>query len=287
MVTPSAGVYIKSVCGSLMIPMTHWRFFERTDAMTESVLFSRDGYVATLTLNQPERHNALGADQLAGVIRALDEVRADGGVRVLVITGAGEKTFCSGAALDELGGDELTENNFQGTTARVAALPIPTVCAVNGNVFGGGVELALACDFRIGVEGSRMQVPAAAIGLCYPLEGIRRFLEVLGPQVTRRLLVGAETLHGDAMREIGFLDQMVPRPELSNAVGAFADHLASLAPLAVQAMKQVLRQATTDQVGEEFRDAVLFAYLIKITVALIDTPFLYLTKCGRLQPRDL
>ena len=97
-----------------------------------------------------------------------------------------------------------------------------------------------------------MQVPAAAIGLCYPLEGIRRFLEVLGPQVTRRLLVGAEVFQGDAMREIGFLDQSVPRAELASASGALAGHIADLAPLAVQSMKQVLRQATTDQVDEDF-----------------------------------
>ncbi|NND69245.1 MAG: enoyl-CoA hydratase/isomerase family protein [Halioglobus sp.] len=216
--------------------------------MTESILLTRDGHVATLTLNQPERHNALGAEQLAAIVVALDEVRASHAVRVLVVTGTGDKTFCAGAALDELGGSELTENAFQGTTAQIAALPIPTICAVNGNVFGGGVELALACDFRIGVEGARMQVPAAAIGLCYPLEGIRRFLEVLGPQIVRRLLVGAETFHGEAMREIGFLDQLVPRTELADATNALAGHIASLAPLAVQAMNQVLRQATTDHV---------------------------------------
>ena len=220
--------------------------------MTESVLFSLEGHVATLTLNQPERHNALGAEQLAGVSRALNELDSNADVRVLVVTGAGEKTFCAGAALDELGGSELTENHFQGTTARIAALPIPTICALNGNVFGGGVELALACDFRIGVEGARMQVPAAAIGLCYPLEGIRRFLEVLGPQVTRRLLVGAEVFQGDAMREIGFLDQSVPRAELASASSALAGHITDMAPLAVQSMKQVLRQATTDQVDEDF-----------------------------------
>ncbi len=218
--------------------------------MTDTVRFVSYGHIATLTLNQPERHNALGAEQLAAIATILDEVRADDSVRVLVVTGAGGKTFCAGAALDELGGDELTQNNFQGTTARVAALPIPTVCALNGNVFGGGVELALACDFRIGVEGSRMQVPAAAIGLCYPLEGIRRFLEVLGPQVARRLLVGAETFHGEDMHRIGFLDKLVAPTELEPESRALATHLASLAPLAVQAMKQVLRQATTDQVDE-------------------------------------
>lgn len=216
--------------------------------MTQTVHLARSGHVATLTLNQPERHNALGAEQLAAIVLALDELRADQQVRVLVVTGAGEKTFCAGAALNELGGNELTENAFQGTTARIAALPLPTICAVNGNVFGGGVELALACDFRIGVEGSRMQVPAAAIGLSYPIEGVRRFLEVLGPQVARRLLVGAETFRGDSMREIGFLDQLVPRAELASATDALAQHIASLAPLAVQAMKQVLRQASTDQV---------------------------------------
>ena len=218
--------------------------------MSESVQLTRDGQVATLTLNQAERHNALGAEQLAAVRGFLDEVQSDDSVRVLVLTGAGEKTFCAGAALNELGGDELTENNFQGTTARVAALRIPTICAVNGNVFGGGVELALACDFRIGVEGSRMQVPAGAIGLCYPLEGIRRFLEVLGPQITRRLLVGAETFRGDAMREIGFLDRLVSRPELERETSALAAHISGLAPLAVQSMKQILRQATTDQIDE-------------------------------------
>lgn len=222
----------------------------------DAVLFSRSGHVATLTLNQPGRHNALGAEQLAALLRVLDGVRNDESIRVLVVTGAGEKTFCAGAALDELGGDELTENAFQGTTARIAALPIPTLCAVNGNVFGGGVELALACDFRIGVEGARMQVPAAAIGLCYPLEGIRRFLEVLGPQVARRLLVAAETFEGEAMREIGFLDRVVPRSELQAEAKALAEHIAGLAPLAVQAMKQVLRQATTDQVDAEAASAL-------------------------------
>lgn len=216
--------------------------------MSESIQLKSNGHVATLTLNQPDRHNALGTEQLAAIVCALEDLRADDKVRVLVITGAGEKTFCAGAALNELGGSELTENAFQGTTAQIAALPIPTICAVNGNVFGGGVELALACDFRIGIEGARMQVPAAAIGLCYPLEGIRRFLEVLGPQVARRLLVGAEVFDGEAMREIGFLDQLVPRAELAAATKSLAEHIAGLAPLAVQAMKQVLRQATTDQI---------------------------------------
>lgn len=219
--------------------------------MTDTVLYSREGHIAHLVLNNPPRHNALGAEQLHAIRGYIEEVSADEQARVLVLTGAGEKTFCAGASLQELGAGEVTENAFQGMTAALAALSLPTICALNGNVFGGGVELALACDFRIGIENSRMQVPAAAIGLCYPLEGIRRFLEVLSPQQTRRLLVAAEVFEAEAMLEMGFLDRLVARRELDSEVDAFATHIANLAPLAVQSMKKLLRQASTDQIDVE------------------------------------
>ncbi|MFT4615470.1 MAG: enoyl-CoA hydratase/carnithine racemase, partial [Bacteroidia bacterium] len=216
--------------------------------MTDTVLYSREGHVARLVLNNPQRHNALGAEQLAAIRACLEKLSVDTQARVLIVTGVGDKTFCAGASLQELGAGEVTANAFQGMTAALAAVPLPTICALNGNVFGGGVELALACDFRIGIEGSRLQVPAAAIGLCYPLEGIRRFLEVLGPQQARRILVAAEAFEADAMLGIGFLDRLVARHELESEVEAFAAHIATLAPLAVQSMKQILRQASTDQV---------------------------------------
>ncbi len=211
--------------------------------MAETVLYRQEGHIGYLTLNNPERHNSLGKQELEALHDYLEALERDEQVRVLLVTGSGDKTFCAGASLQELGSGEITGDRFQEVTDRLAALPIPTIAALNGNVFGGGVEMALSCDFRIGVEGSRMRVPAAAIGLCYPLSGINRFVERLGVNLAKRILVAAEEFDAEAMLHIGFLDHLV----LANQLEAFSQEMAhrigELAPLAVQAMKSILQQA--------------------------------------------
>jgi enoyl-CoA hydratase/carnithine racemase len=196
-------------------------------------------------LNDPERHNSLGQEQLEAIQARLTDIANDEQIRVLVVTGAGEKTFCAGASLKQLGEGQISGDCFQATTDQLAALKIPTICALNGNVFGGGVELALSCDFRIGVEGSRMRVPAAAIGLCYPLSGINRFVERLGVNLAKRILVASEEFDADAMLEVGFLDHLVLQSQLEQTVQDLANHIAELAPLAVRAMKAILQQAAS------------------------------------------
>jgi enoyl-CoA hydratase/carnithine racemase len=161
----------------------------------------------------------------------------------LIVTGVGDKTFCAGASLQELSGGAMKEDAFQKMTAQLAELRIPTICAMNGDVFGGGVELAVSCDFRIGVEGSRMRVPAAAIGLCYPLAGIQRFVECLGVNLSKRILVASEEFSAAEMSKIGILDHLVAPPDLAAFTNNFAQHIADLAPMAVQSMKAILRQA--------------------------------------------
>jgi enoyl-CoA hydratase/carnithine racemase len=219
--------------------------------MTDSILFETGGHVARLTLNKPERHNSLGADELTAIQAHLASVEADPDLRVLVVTGNGDKTFCAGAALNELGAGKISGDFFQQTTDRLAALRVPTICALNGNVFGGGVELALSCDFRLGVAGSRLRVPAAQIGLCYPLSGINRFVERLGVNLAKRLLVAAEEFDADAMLAMGFLDHLVAREALAARTEEMADRIAGLAPLAVQAMKAILQQAAAGGIDRE------------------------------------
>ena len=122
-------------------------------AMTDTIQYNRSGHVGRLLLNDPERHNALGQEQLQAIQAHLRDIAQDDQVRVLIVTGAGDKTFCAGASLRELDAGEMRDDIFQATTTQIAELAIPTICALNGNVFGGGVELALSCDFRIGVDG--------------------------------------------------------------------------------------------------------------------------------------
>lgn len=209
--------------------------------MTDTVTFQADGAIGRLVLNDPDRHNALGREQLRAIRQHFEVIRANPELRVLVITGAGEKTFCAGASLRELSAGELADNAFQQMTADLAALELPTICALNGSVFGGGVELAASCDLRIGIEGTRMRVPAAAFGLCYPPQGIRRLVECLGPRAARRVLLTAEELDASTMFAIGFLDYLVPRQQLDQRSRELAAHMAGLAPLAVQGMKRILR----------------------------------------------
>jgi enoyl-CoA hydratase/carnithine racemase len=219
--------------------------------MTDTILYSRTGHVGRLVLNNPKRHNSLGREQLDGIQSRLTQVAADEQVRVLIITGAGEKTFCAGASLQELSDGQIRDEAFQRMTGQLADLPIPTICAMNGDVFGGGVELAVSCDFRIGIEGCRARVPAAAIGLCYPLRGIYRFIDCLGVGLTKRILLASEEFYANTLLEIGFLDHLVSPENLGDFVDDYAEHIAGLAPLAVQSMKSILRQVAAGAIDHE------------------------------------
>jgi enoyl-CoA hydratase/carnithine racemase len=219
--------------------------------MTDSILYSSSGHIGRLVLNNAERHNALGAEQLRLMQTYLAQVASDEQIRVLVVTGAGDKTFCAGASLKELSSGEMDGDLFQNTALQLSRLPVPTICALNGNVFGGGVEIALSCDFRIGLEGSRLRVPAAAIGICYTLTGIQRFVECLGVATAKRLLIAAEELDSTAMLETGFLDHLVLPGQLEDVSESMAQQIAGLAPLAVRSMKEILQQAAGEGIDRE------------------------------------
>ena len=219
--------------------------------MTDTILYNRSGHIGSLTLNNPDRHNSLGQEELEAIQDCLTRIEDDDEIRVLVLTGAGEKTFCAGASLNQLGAGKISGDYFQQTTEKLAQLPIPTICSLNGNVFGGGVELALSCDFRVGIEDTRMRVPAAALGLCYPLSGINLFVERLGVNLAKRILVASEEFDADAMLEVGFLDHLVLRAQLEETTQGLAQHIADLAPLAVRAMKKILQQAAREGINLE------------------------------------
>lgn len=224
--------------------------------MTETILYERTGHIGRLVLNNPSQHNALGQEQLAAIQAHLATVAADEQVRVLIVTGWGDKTFCAGASLQQLGSGNLSGDQFQETTDMLAHLAIPTICAINGNVYGGGVELALSCDFRIGIAGSKLRVPAAAIGLCYPISGINRFVERLGVSAAKRMLLAVEEMEAETLLQIGFLDHLVQPAALDEAAETLALRISNLAPLAVRAMKQVIQQAASGQIDRDEAQAL-------------------------------
>jgi len=219
--------------------------------MTKTVLYQQDGHIARLTLNRPEKHNALGEVELTLIQQYVSITDENRDVRVLIVSGNGGSTFCAGASLEQMNSGQISGDFFQQTTDMLRASRVPTICAVNGNVFGGGVELALSCDFRVGIEDTRMRVPAAAIGLCYPLQGINRFVEKLGVNVAKRILIAAEELSADDMLSVGFLDHLVMPAQLEQIVERLAGSIAGLAPMAVQSMKVILKQVAAGNVDEK------------------------------------
>ena len=200
------------------------------------------GAIASITLNNPQKHNSLSANDIELFLSHLECVETRPELRVLVITGNGPKTFCAGVSLAELEGDSAIEELFQELTDKLANIKLPTLCAMNGSAFGGGAEISLCCDFRIGVKGMTVQIPAARFGLCYPINGIQRYIQRLGVNTAKRLLMAAETIDAETLLSGGYLTHLVERDELTETAEQMAENLSKLAPLAVTGMKQICDQ---------------------------------------------
>jgi len=207
----------------------------------DPLLITREGGVVTLRLNQPEKHNALDLAAMRNLTDTLNELGSDSTIRVLALTGAGERTFCAGADLS--GVDEnfpWWENPLDTISSRLEALPFATVCVLNGAVYGGGTDLALACDFRIGKTTARTFIPPARFGIHYPINGLRRAQERIGMSAAKRLYLAGETFDATEMKACGFLDHAIEPDQHADFVARYVAELAAMAPLAVKGMKYVL-----------------------------------------------
>ena len=207
---------------------------------------------ATLTLNRPAHHNRLHVEDLLALQRHFDRLAADPAVRLLVLTGAG-RSFCSGFNLGDFGdvdGEPAAggaaplagPHLFEQTVDALEALAVPTICRFNGPVYGGATDLALACDFRVGVAGMTLRMPAARLGLHYYPSGLQRYVSRLGLATAKRLFLLAEDVPADQLLVLGYLDRLVDAAQLDAEVQTIADALAAGAPLALRGMKASLNE---------------------------------------------
>src|SRR5277367_1369464 len=202
---------------------------------------------ATIRLNRPREHNRLEPDDLAVLRETFTRIDRDPNVRVLVLTGTG-KSFSSGyhiGALLERHAEKSPvrsndDDTFEIVVNRLEALRVPTIAALQGSVYGGATDLALACDFHIGVAGMRMLMPAARLGIIYYPAGIERYVSRLGVAAAKRLFLTAEPIEAEEMRRIGYLDEIVPADELDARVDALVATLAANAPIALAGLKQAI-----------------------------------------------
>jgi len=204
----------------------------------------RDG-VATVTLCRPQQHNRLDPADTTVLAAHVAAIRADTSVRVAIFTGEGEKTFSSGYTVDAI--LEHLDSSFEILLDAIESLPMPTLCALNGSVYGGATDLALCCDFRIGVTGSRMFMPAARFGLHYYPGGMRRYVTRLGLTQAKKLFLTAMTIDAEEMKNIGFLTELVEPSELQASVQSYVSAILATEAGVVRSMKAHLNAIADGQ----------------------------------------
>lgn len=197
--------------------------------------------VAEVVLARPEARNALSVEMCRGIVAALDEVVASPDARCVLLRGEG-KVFCSGAdfaAVSGSGGLEFLPA-FEEMLEAVACFPLPTVAVIQGGAFGGGLQLATVCDFRIAAEDAQLGIPAARIGIVVNFENVERLVRLAGVARAKEILMAAHTLTGAEASAAGLVTRSVPADELDAAARSFAGEVAALSPQSVQGAKQAI-----------------------------------------------
>ena len=210
---------------------------------------SIQGSRATLHLNRPLVMNRVQPEDIVEIMRILGQVEANPDVRVLVIASTG-KSFSAGAHLGNMarqaaaGGIRDTPGaSFEDMINRLEMLKIPTIARLHGGVYGGSTDMALACDFRVGVTPQTvMFMPAARIGVHYYESGLRRYVSRLGFNNAKRLFMLAEEQSSEELLRIGYLTDLVAPEELDARIDTIANRLGELAPLAVQGAKRAINE---------------------------------------------
>ena len=223
-------------------------------------VFDIDGARATIRLNRPKHLNRLQPGDLDALLKLFDRIEADPTLRVLVLTGTG-RAFSAGYDLNSLAEratsaveQKSAGSAFEVVVNRLEDLAVPTICRLNGGVYGGSTDLALACDFRIGVDSCEMFMPAARLGLHYYKSGIKRYVSRLGVDNAKRLFLTAERIGAPEMLRIGYLTAMVPAEAFDEEVDRLAAVLAGNAPVAMAGMKRAINEFARGGLDEDAAD---------------------------------
>jgi enoyl-CoA hydratase/carnithine racemase len=224
--------------------------------VADQLTVARDGAVAVLTIDRPEKRNAMTAAMWAALPDLLAGLADDATVRVLVVTGAGP-SFCAGADIgDLLSGpdpeDPMAEVRRDNLAAQAAlrAFPHPTVAAIRGHCIGGGVEIAASCDLRVTDPTGVFGVTPAKVGVVYAPASTKALVDLVGPAMTKYPLFSGELVDAETALRAGLVDRLVPAEALDAEVHRFAGVLASRSALSQRATKEVVAALTAGRDGE-------------------------------------
>jgi enoyl-CoA hydratase/carnithine racemase len=223
------------------------------NASTEQMIAEKDGAIGWLIINNPARHNAMSRDMYEAIPRIMAQFEADEDVRVIVLRGAGDKAFVSGADISKFESQRSTPEDqirwsatTQGASDAISDVSKPTIAMINGYCLGGGVALAVSCDLRIASERSRFAVPAAKLSVGYGAHGIRKLMNVVNPAFVKEIFYTARQFSAEEALAMGWVNRVLPSEQLEGYVREYAGTIAANAPLTLRAVKATVRELLKD-----------------------------------------
>lgn len=242
-------------------------FIGEINVTTDKILARREGPIGFVVFNNPERRNAVSLEMWRRAGEVLAEFAQDDGVRVVVLTGAGDKSFVSGADIsrfeDERANADAQENytkTSSGMRKILRELGKPTIAMIRGYCIGGGMSLALSCDLRICSDDAQFGIPAARLGIGYGIEGLGRLVELVGPSTAKEFIYTARRYTAAEALRMGIVNQVFPAQSLEAAVRDIANGIAANAPLSILTAKRVVDELMKDPAR---RDVALCERLVK------------------------
>jgi enoyl-CoA hydratase/carnithine racemase len=217
--------------------------------LTERLVAEKQGPVGWITFNNPARRNAVSIDMWEGIPKVLDRFEQDPGIRVIVLTGAGDKAFVSGADISQYEKERSTEEGIRRYNQisslacdRFQACDKVTLAMIRGYCLGGGVNVALCCDLRLAADDARFGVPAAKLGLGYGGTALKNLVDTVGAAYAREMLITARQFKADEAKAMGFVHRVVPAAELDALVLEYCGMISDNAPLTIRASKRIMRE---------------------------------------------
>ncbi|WP_350297236.1 enoyl-CoA hydratase [Limnohabitans sp. Rim8] len=221
---------------------------------TDKMLARKDKHTGWIIFNNPARHNAVSLEMWEGLATIANDFAADPEIRVVIVRGAGEKAFVSGADISEFADQR---DSAQATlhydaiaakgTQALKSLNKPTIAMIQGYCIGGGVAVALNCDIRIAADYSTFAVPAAKLGLGYEFDGVRKLVDIVGPSFAQEIFFTARQFSAQEALTMGLINRMVSAEELVSYVQKYAEMIAANAPMTVASIKTIVGEVVKNE----------------------------------------
>lgn len=219
----------------------------------ENILISKEERTAVITINRPESLNALNALTISEISSALDELQNDHEVRVIILTGSGEKSFVAGADIKEFSNfnqekaEELARNGQNSLFDKIENLNKPVIAAVNGFALGGGLELAMSCHIRYASENAKLGLPEVTLGLIPGYGGTQRLPKLVGKGIANEMIFSAKMIPAQKAKEIGLVNEVFPVEELLAKTKELASIIAKNSPMAISKAIKATNLSDTDK----------------------------------------